>query len=70
MVHLSLNLGWRCVRRWKAPFGPKPFEVQKQFYLPLNKNSEVPFQHDFQIPSISHPFCHVLTKTTQSESRH
>ena len=27
MVRLSLNLDWWWVGRWKAPFGPKSFEV-------------------------------------------
>ena len=37
---------------------------QKQFQLSLNKTNRIPTFH-----SISPPFCHVLTKTTQIKSK-
>ena len=40
---------------------------QKQFQLPLNKTNKIPtYSHiSFKSP----PFCHVLTKTTQTKSK-
>ena len=39
----------------------------KQFQLPLNKTNRIPtYSH---ISSKSPPFCHVLTKTTQTKSK-
>ena len=40
---------------------------QKQFQLPLNKTNNIPtYSH---MSSKSPPFCHVLTKTTQTKSK-
>ena len=40
---------------------------QKQFQLPLNKTNRIPtYSH---MSSKSSPFCHVLTKTTQTKSK-
>ena len=42
------------------------FHYHKQsMYLPLNKTNRIPTFHLDLFP----PFCHVLTKTTQSEGR-
>ena len=52
---------------------PPKLDTSKSFHiLPLSKTNLTPpkqNKHDSHISFISPPFCHVLTKTTQTKSR-
>ena len=59
-------------KKKKNSNSPPKIDTSKSYILPISKTNSTPSKQnkqDSHISSISPPFCHVLTKTTQTKSR-